>query len=66
MARGLLGPPSTLLELADTANPLLPDFVDLMFLERRTRFPHIVIADGFQTALLVPMMLRVNGLESSW
>jgi hypothetical protein len=63
MARGLIGPPSTLIELADTANPLLPDFVDMMLLEHKTHLPHIVIADDFQTALLVPTMLHVNDLQ---
>lgn len=59
-ARGLLAEPSTLVELAAMGNPLFPDFVDAIVRERHRAYPQVMIADDFQTAFLVPMVLHLN------
>ena len=60
MAVGLFGEPSTLRELADTANPLLPDFVEAVLEDKHARIPQIMLADDFQSALLVETAMQVN------
>lgn len=63
LLHGLYSFPSTLAELASTANPLLPDFVDAALAEGREQFPQILIADDVQGAYLVLMALRINHLQ---
>ena len=60
MARGLLEEPSTLMELAATGNPLFPDFVDAIIREQHLAYPQIILADDFEQAYLVPMVLHLN------
>jgi hypothetical protein len=62
LVHGLLSRPSTLIDLADEANPLLRDFVRMAELERAA-FPQVLIADHFETAEVVPLTLYINGLS---
>jgi hypothetical protein len=63
LIHGLVSYPSTLLQLADSANVLLPDFFDAQLAEGRKEFPQVLITDHFQSAYLVPMSTRINRIE---
>jgi hypothetical protein len=63
LVHGIIGRPSTLIDLADEANPLLRDFVHLAELERLPAFPQVLIADHIETSGLVPLTLYINGLS---
>eukprot|EP00892_Ulva_mutabilis_P006794 jgi/Ulvmu1/4487/UM002_0212.1 len=63
LLHGLFAYPSTLAELAQQANRLLPDFIDAALAEGRTGFPQILIADEFQDSYLVLLSLRRNQLR---
>lgn len=64
LIHGLVSYPSTLLQLADSANVLLPDFFDAELAEGRKDFPQILISDHFQSAYLVPMSTRINRIPA--
>lgn len=63
LLHGVVSYPSTLLQLADSANVLMPDFFDAQVAEGRTEFPQILISDHFQSAYLVPMAMRINRIN---
>jgi hypothetical protein len=63
LVHGLVAYPSTLLQLADAGNALLPDFFDAQIAEGRIEFPQILIADHFQSSYLVPMTTRINRIR---
>jgi hypothetical protein len=60
MVRGFLGPPSTLLTLAEQANIVLPAFVDAVLQERAPGFPQVLLSDSFQTAHIVAAVIKLN------
>lgn len=62
LVHGLVAPPSTLIDLADEANPLLRDFVHLAKLERLAAWPQVLIVDHFEAADVVPLALFASGI----
>lgn len=63
LAKSLFEPPATLIDLADTANPLLGDFVDAALEARPILLPQIIIADHYEMADIVAMALQASGLD---
>lgn len=63
IAESLFGPPSSLMALADTANPLLGDFLDVAFLSGWKKMPQILMADHYQVADVVALAVQLSGID---
>jgi hypothetical protein len=63
---GLVSEPSTLIDLAEEANALLPDFLDAALAEGRRDFPQVIIADDFETSYIVPLAMHIIGLRPTF